>query len=98
MFYYISRFIDETHIKQIYFAYVFPHIKYGIEIYGKCPKYNIKRIQMVQNRLLRILCKKNKRDSATELHQNLKLLKVEQMHSIFVANFVYNILYIIYCI
>ena len=36
----LSRFIDLDMAKQLYYGYVYPHITYGIEIYGLfCQNY-----------------------------------------------------------
>jgi hypothetical protein len=88
--YYLSSFINMSHVRQIYFSYIFPYVKYGIEIYGRCPNYNMKRIQITQNRLLKILCHRKKTDSATALHQELKLLTIVQIRDLFTSIFVYK--------
>ena len=42
---YISQFIHKNNVLQIYYAYMFPYIKYGIEVYGNCPGYVFKKLQ-----------------------------------------------------
>ena len=53
--YYIARFIDKTHVNRIYNAYIHPHIRYGIELYGSCASKLLRRVQFFQNRYLKIL-------------------------------------------
>ena len=65
-FYYISEFINNDSVLNIYYAYIFPHIKYGIEIYSACPAYVMNLLQATQTRLLKILFKIKPCESATE--------------------------------
>jgi len=87
---YISDFIDKEYLRQIYFAYVFPHIKYGIELYGTCSAKLMKRIQTEQNKILKILYKKDFRYNTNKLHGELSLLKCQDIHNFFISIFVYK--------
>jgi hypothetical protein len=58
-FRYLADYIKPDNIRQIYYAYVFPYIKYGIEVYGSCDQSILKPLQTAQNKLLKILCKKS---------------------------------------
>lgn len=89
-FYYLANMIDDESIRQIYYAYVFPHIKYGIEIYGTCNESVMKRLQVEQNKLLKILYKKNRRYGTNRLYSEVKLLKCEDIHRLFIGIFVYK--------
>ena len=62
-FSYISQFIHRNQIMQLYYAYVFPYIKYGIEIYGSCAKYTLNKIQATQTRLLKLLFQNDRRET-----------------------------------
>ena len=41
VFHHITSFIYADMVKQLYYTYVFPHINYGIELYGSACKTNI---------------------------------------------------------
>jgi hypothetical protein len=90
VFYHLSRFIPVELVSQIYYAYVFPYIKYGIEVYGSCSKTALNIIQVKQSKLLKIVCKRDMRDSSTALHQELKLLNCQSIHELFTLIFVYK--------
>ena len=77
-------------VRQLYYAYVFPHINYGIELYGSACKTYIAKIQDVQNLLLKTLAKRNRRDSDTALHRELYILKVHELFTLNVLIFVYR--------
>ena len=90
VFFSLSRFIDTDMVKQIYYAYVYPVILYGIELYGVAKKYILNQLQVVQNKLLRTLCKLPPRYSATQLHNELNLLKVNKIYELAVLTYVYK--------
>ena len=89
-FHLLSRYIDIDMAKQIYFAYVYPHINYCIEAYGSACSSVLKRVQIMQNKLLKILCCKNYRYSSTQLHKDLHLLSVKEIYEYSVLCFVYK--------
>jgi hypothetical protein len=86
----LGKYIKNTQICELYYAFVYPHIYYGIEIYGNCNRTIIHQLQVAQNNLLRILLHKNRRSSATEMHNQLNLLKVIDVHEVAVLTFVYK--------
>ena len=89
VFYYMSDFLKMDDVRKIYFAYVFPHIKYGIEVYGISSKKNQRSIQGVQNKLLKILCKCNQFDSPSLLHQSMNIFS-------FLESCIFSILVFVY--
>jgi hypothetical protein len=89
-FYYLAKYINPKQAEQIYYAYVFPYIKYGIEIYGVCDKTVMKPVQTAQNKILKILCKRERRYSTDTLHDDLKLLKCKDIHNYFTGILVYK--------
>ena len=58
MFNNVKSFITSYLARQLYFAFLFPHIEYGIECYGASSKNNIKKLQVIQNKLLRLIHRK----------------------------------------
>ena len=63
----ISQYIDDTHVHRIYNSYIFPHLKYGVEMYGTAKAKYLKKLQTIQNKLLKILFKRHFRDSSRGL-------------------------------
>ena len=90
VFHHIASFINAAMVWQLYYAYVFPHINYGIELYGSACKTNIVQIQVVQNLLRKTLPTHNRLDSATALHWELNIIKVHELFTLNVLIFVYK--------
>ena len=50
------KYKDTTRVaRQIYFAFIYSRIKYGIEVYGNCSATNLNKIQVMQNKLMKLL-------------------------------------------
>ena len=69
---------------------VYSRIKYGSIITGQTTNDNINRIQTLQNRLLKVLLYKNFYFSTNKLHNELSILKFNDLISQESLSFVYN--------
>ena len=92
VFYNIRDKINKSLARTIYFTCINSVIKYGIEIYGATTKSNLHRIQVLQNKLLKVLTKKEFRYSTNQLHIDMRILKVEDIYSHSILQFVYKCL------
>lgn len=90
VFYNIRKFLDKKLIRTIYFSCILSKIRYGIEIYGNGGNSALQKLQILQNKLLRVLMSKDKFHSSNELHKDLKILKIYDMHKFALLSFVYN--------
>ena len=72
----------------MYFAFINSRISYGIEVYGHCADEHLSKLQTLQNKLLKLMLKLDRRTSTNQLHRNLSLLKVSDMHTVSVLCFV----------
>ena len=78
---YLSRtYVSRKHLLLYYDCYIKPNIQYGILVYGCTSKNNLKRIYMVQKRILRTILFLNRRDTVTDKFNELKVLNVYQLH------------------
>ena len=66
--------------RQSHYAFIFSRTKYGIEIYGSTSISNVNRLQVMQNKLLKLILKLDKFTSTHVLHRNMKILKIADVH------------------
>ena len=90
VFYNIRSYLTIEHIKTIYYALIYSRIKYGLAVYGSANKIIINKVQVLQNQLLKVLTEKPYRYSTDKLHNELKLLKVEDLYKQEILTFVHN--------
>ena len=58
---------------------IYSKIKYGILTYGLTTSTNMKKIQVIQNKLLKVISNQKYRTPTNELHNSLELLKVKDI-------------------
>ena len=90
IFYNICDYLSKENIKTIYYALVYSRIKYGLSVYGQACANKMKRIQTLQNQLLKVLSCKNYLYSTDQLHDEFELLKINDLTKQEIATFVHN--------
>ena len=58
----------------------YSRIQYGTEAYGSCAKETISKLQIMQNKLLKLLLKWDRRTPTDLVHKGLSLLKTDAVH------------------
>ena len=84
----IKNYIPEKNKKQLYYAYVYSKIQYGIEVYGHAKTSYLRKIQTKQNRALKTLFNLDYRSPTLQLHHDLNLLLVKDIKKQKIINFV----------
>ena len=94
IFYKLRSKLPKRVLKNIYFAFVHPHILYGVEIYANTSRTHIDRLMKLNNTLLRILQNQPRQYHVTELYVNYNTLSVTDLYIqrilLLVHNFVYH--------
>ena len=88
IFNHIESFITIRIARQLYFAFINSRINYGIEVYGHCADEHLSKLQTSQNKLLKLLLKLDRRTFTNQLHRDLSLLKVSDIHAVSLLCFV----------
>ena len=90
IFYNIRGFIDKRLSRTIYHTCIHSKIKYGIEVYGSANETSLNKLQVIQNKLMKLLTKKERQYSTNLLHRNIDILKVHDIHRQSVLQFVHK--------
>jgi len=90
VFYNIRRYLNKAHIRSIYYSMIYSKIKYGITTYGLTTAKNIKKVQTMQNKLLKVITNQTYRSPTNELHNSLEILKVKDILTQEILCFVHN--------
>ena len=90
VFYSIRNLLTPMLKRQLYFSMVYSRIIYGIIIYGACASSLLKKVQTLQNKLLKVLFKLPHRTDSNILHFDLEILKVHDIYKYQIHKFVYE--------
>ena len=80
-------------LKAIYFAFVYPHLLYGIEIYANTFISYLDRLMKLNNKILRIIQNQHLRFHVLELYTTFNLLPLDQLYNQQLLIFVFKCLY-----
>ena len=92
IFSHIRNKIPQHLVREIYFTTVFPHINYGLEIYGSCSGSLLSKLQVKQNQLMKILTKKDRLYPTDALHSENRILKIVDVFKSKILLFVHKCL------
>ena len=93
IFNYMKTYVSKQLARQLYYAFIFPQNKYGIETYGASSSGKVKQIQIIQNKLMKIILWKDRLTPTNALHKDINILQVKDMYSWYIALFVRDCLY-----
>ena len=69
-------------VRRLFFAFINFQIRYGIGVFGHCTNEYLDKLQTQQNKFLKVLLKLDWRTSTNQLHRNISLLKVSDIHTV----------------
>ena len=90
LFYNIRQYLDLDPIRTIYYTMVYSRLKYGSIITGQTSQSNLDKIQILQNKLLKVLSCKRYRFPTHKLHEELSILMFEDTVKQETLSFMYN--------
>ena len=79
LFYNIRSYLNKENVITIFYTMIYSRLKYGSIVTGLTTQLNIDKIQILQNKLLKVLYMKKYRYSTNRLHNELSILKFEDM-------------------
>ena len=80
IFYKIRNKLPSAVLKSIYYAFVQPHILYGVELYANAYAVHLDKLTKVYNKILRILQNKPVLTPTSELHTAYNTLPIAELH------------------
>ena len=94
--YKIRPFVKKETLIMLYYSLVFPHLIYGIEVWGSAMQTYSSRIHLMQKKLVRMISRKDVRmdnyayPASEPIFKELKILKLKDIHKLFICKFVYK--------
>ncbi len=75
----ISKLVQTKCKKQLYFTNIYSRVQYGIEVFGQAYAKQLKKVQVMQNRLLKVLYLLDWFTTTMDLHRNLSFLTIKNI-------------------
>ena len=91
MFSKLRHYLPKTCLTTLYDALVLSKISYAFEVYGCALIKSLKELQVLQNRILRILHFQDHRYPTYELHKETNCLKVSDLYEFKISKFMHHV-------
>ena len=77
----LRQFMPRSVLLMLYYSFVHAHLLYALPVWASTYPTYLKRLQVLQNKAIRIISKIQPRESITKQYFNLKILKIEEMYN-----------------
>lgn len=86
----VKHMVPKSYIRTLYFTMIYPHLSYGIPLWGSTYNVHKKQLFIMQKRCIRIMAGANSRDHTDNLFNELHVLKLDDIYKIEVLKFVFK--------
>ena len=93
VFYKLRSILPYECLKNLYFAFIHPHILYAIEVYGTATVSHLNKLAKLNNKILRILQFKNIRSHVGELYRSFNTLPIFELYDLQIATVVHKVIH-----
>jgi len=85
-----KRILSQDNLKQLYYSLVYPHLTYGILLWGSAFKYKLRKIEVTQNKVVRNILNAPYNSSTATLYKHLNMLKLSDIYKIQLGKLMYD--------
>ena len=89
IFHKLSKFFPQNILRTLYYSLVYPHLTYGIEVWGNAASVHTLPLFRLQKKIVRIICMSNYRAPSEPLFNELQLLTLSKIYK-------YRVLFLMY--
>ena len=90
IFYKLRNYLPQQCLKKLYYAFIYPHISYGLEVYGNTTTSQIDKLFKLNNKILRILLNKPLCTPVVDLYTEMNTLPIPTLHEMLMLMFVHK--------
>jgi len=83
-------FLSHISLTKLYYSLVYPYLYYGNIVWGSTYETNLRRINVLQKRIIRIITKSDFRAHTAPLFQNYNLLNLKNIHLFQIGQFMFS--------
>ena len=98
LLYKIRNFVDIKIIKTLYYSLVYPHLIYGIEVWGSADETHLNRLLILQKKIVRLICFSDIRQPdysflpSDPLFFKLEIHKIQDIFKLNISKFIFKCL------
>ena len=85
-----QKCLNQTTLHQLYYTFIYPYISYCNHVWGNTFKKYLKKIELLQKRIIRLITFSKFKANTSELFKDLKILKCHEIHTYLISQFLYR--------
>ena len=89
----VRRYLSKEILRTLFYAFVQPHLDYGLLVWGKATSTNLKPIKKNLQKAIRKMLFKNRSHSIEPLFKDLKILDFEKHKFLTISSFMWQLTY-----
>ena len=89
----LRYFVPNKCLLNLYNAFIQPHLDYGALVWGNSAQIHTKKIQNIQNKIIRIINFQKKNANENILYKNSKLLPFTKNHNYLMGKFLWRLIH-----
>ena len=84
------NYLNQTGLLSLYYSFTYPYLTYCSQIWGSTYKTNLRRLTILQNKAMRIICHVKLRESADPLYTRLGIIKFTDINPFLIGRFMHR--------
>ena len=88
--YKLNKLLPTRTLITLYYALIFPHLMYGIIIWGSINSSYLTSLQTLQNKAIRAIAKLKSKDRVTPIYKQYNLLKTNHIYKLEIVKFMHH--------
>ena len=85
-----KHFLTINHMETLYYSMIHPYLDYGALLWGSASTTNIKPIEILQKKAIRIITNSSYNTHTKPLFKKLRILAFHDMHKLHIDKFMYE--------
>jgi len=85
----VKHLLSCKHLTTLYYSLIYPHLDYGITLWGSTHTTHIKQLTIMQKKVIRNISGANYNDHTDPLFRKLKIIKLNDLYEMNVAKYMY---------
>ena len=90
IFWKMKNYLTKDVLLKLYYALLYPHITYGIVLWGATPNAQLSRLKTIQNKIIKIIGGGEWRERATPYYLQLDILKLDDVYKLEVGKLMFH--------
>jgi hypothetical protein len=86
----VKNIVPVNCLKTLYYSLVYPHITYGIILWGSTYNIHVNKLYVMQKRIIRTMLRTDYNEHSHPLFHQLQLLKLQDIYEIEIAKVMYK--------